>query len=307
MIKRTNNKNKVRVNLKPKKGITYSLPKNPIEFYISEKTFTYDKKKPFTIYYDDPDHSVRLLKGDCIEILNQARENSVDMIFADPPYFLSNGGITCHAGRMVSVNKGKWDKSMGVIENHKFTLEWLKACQRVLKPNGTIWVSGTTHIIYSVGFAMQELGYKILNDIVWYKRNAPKIPCKSFPDFKEIFIWAAKNQKSKHYFDYQLMKKMNNGKQMRNLWQFSDEKVIKQSNINRLIKFPVNSGEKRYKKCIPQRPKELLKRIIFASTKADDLIVDSFCKSSALGVVAGSLKRKYVGIIQKNIHKKVIK
>ena len=93
------------------------------------------------------------------------------MIFADPPYFLSNGGITCHAGRMVSVNKGKWDKSRGVKENHQFTLDWLKACQRVLKPDGTIWVSGTTHIIYSVGYAMQELGYKILNDIIWYKHG----------------------------------------------------------------------------------------------------------------------------------------
>ena len=101
---------------------------------------------------------MRLLKGDCNEVLNQARENSVDMIFADPPYFLSNGGITCHAGKMVSVNKGKWDKSKGVRENHEFTIKWLKACQRVLKPNGTIWVSGTTHIIYSLGFAMQALG-----------------------------------------------------------------------------------------------------------------------------------------------------
>jgi len=134
---------------------------NPIEFYISEETASYGykgTKKPFTIYYDDPEHLVRILKGDCVEILNKARENSVDMIFADPPYFLSNGGITCHAGKMVSVNKGKWDKSKGVKENYEFTLNWLKACQRVLKPSGTIWVSGTTHIIYSVGFAMQELG-----------------------------------------------------------------------------------------------------------------------------------------------------
>jgi len=134
--------------------IKYYLTKDPVEFYVSEETATYGKKPPFSIYYDNPEQSIRLLKGDCIEILNQARENSVDMIFADPPYFLSNGGISCHAGKMVSVNKGKWDKSKGVEENHKFTLEWLKACQRVLKPNGTIWVSGTTHIVY----AIQELG-----------------------------------------------------------------------------------------------------------------------------------------------------
>jgi site-specific DNA-methyltransferase (adenine-specific) len=127
-----------------KKKIHYNLPQNSITFCVSEETASYGSKKPFTIYYDNPEHSVRLLKGDCIEILNQARENSVDMIFADPPYFLSNGGITCHAGKMVSVNKGKWDKSKGIKENHEFTLKWLKACQSVLKPNGTIWVSGTT-------------------------------------------------------------------------------------------------------------------------------------------------------------------
>ena len=186
----------------------YHQQENSVEFYISEETSAYEKDRPFTIYFDDPARSVRLLKGDCVEILNQARENSVDMIFADPPYFLSNGGITCHAGRMVSVNKGKWDKSRGIGENHKFTLEWLKACQRVLKPNGTIWVSGTTHIIYSVGYAMQELGYKILNDIIWYKCNTqPKLSRRYITNSTEIFIWAAKNQKSKHYFDYQLMKK----------------------------------------------------------------------------------------------------
>src|SRR3990172_7989171 len=207
---------------KQKTAHTYNLPGNPIEFYISEETPVYEKERPFTIYYDDPAHSVKLLKGDCITILNQARENSVDMIFADPPYCLSNGGITCHAGRMVSVNKGKWDKSRGIQENHKFTLEWLKSCQRVLKPNGTIWVSGTTHIIYLVGFAMQELGYKILNDIIWYKRNAPpNLSCRYFTHSTEIVLWAAKNEKSKHYFDYQLMKKTNQGKQMRNVWEIS--------------------------------------------------------------------------------------
>ena len=310
MLKPTRNRKTAKPTGVLNKAVNYSLSENPIEFYISEETASYGNngKKPFTVYYDDPDHSLRLLKGDCIEILNHARENSVDMIFADPPYFLSNGGITCHAGKMVSVNKGKWDKSKGLKENHEFILEWLKACQRVLKPNGTIWVSGTTHIIYSIGFAMQELGYKILNDIIWYKRNAPpNLSCRYFTHSTEIVLWAAKNEKSKHHFDYQLMKKMNNGKQMRNFWQFSDEKAIKQCNINRLIKFPLIPGEKRYKKSIPQRPKELLERIILTSTKADDLIVDSFCNSSALGDAVVSLKRKYVGIVRKNIYNKVLK
>lgn len=270
-------KNKSRL----KKIVSPSLPKTPIEFYISEETAEYGDNKPFTIYHDNPEHSVRLLKGDCIEILNQARENSVDAIFADPPYFLSNGGITCHAGRMVSVNKGKWDKSKGVEENHKFTLDWLRACQRVLKPNGTIWVSGTTHIIYSVGYAMQELGYKILNDIIWYKRNAPpNLSCRYFTHSTEIVLWAAKNEKSKHYFDYQLMKNINRGKQMRNVWEMSA---------------PLTE-EKKFGKHPTQKPVDLLTRIILSSTKENDLVLDPFCGSSTTGIAAILLKRKYVGI-----------
>jgi len=283
MKKTARNRKKIKAIGLLSKSIGYSLHKNPVEFYISEATASYGNKgkKPFTVYYDNPEHSVRLLKGDCIEILNQARENSVDMIFADPPYFLSNGGITCHAGKMVSVNKGKWDKSKGVIENHKFILEWLKACQRVLKPNGTIWVSGTTHIIYSIGFAMQELGYKILNDIVWYKRNAPpNLSCRYFTHSTEIVLWAAKNQKSKHYFDYKLMKEMNQGKQMRNVWEISAPQ----------------SEEKKFGKHPTQKPVELLKRIILSSTKEGDLVLDPFCGGSTTGVAAVLLDRKYVGI-----------
>lgn len=192
MTKKTSNKSEIKDGTNGRETTAYTISENPLEFYISEQTASYGRKKPFSVYYDDAEHSIRLLKGDCIEILNQARENSVDMIFADPPYFLSNDGITCHAGKMVSVNKGKWDKSKGLRENHEFNLEWLRACQRVLKPNGTIWVSGTTHIIYSIGFAMQELDYKILNDIVWYKRNAPpNLSCRYFTHSTEIVLWAA--------------------------------------------------------------------------------------------------------------------
>lgn len=264
--------------LKPKE---YPLPDDTLSFYISEETPEYEKKRPFAVYYDNPEHSVRLLKGNCVEILNQARENSVDLIFADPPYFLSNGGITCHAGKMVSVNKGKWDISKGVEENHKFNLEWLKACQRVLKPNGTIWVSGTTHIIYSIGFAMQELGFKILNDIVWYKRNAPpNLSCRYFTHSTEIVLWAAKNKKSKHYFNYPLMKSINKGKQMRNVWEMPAPR----------------REEKKFGKHPTQKSLELLNRIIQASSKEGDLILDPFCGSSTTGVSAVLQNRKYVGI-----------
>jgi site-specific DNA-methyltransferase (adenine-specific) len=266
-----------------KKAKNYTPYEKRLDFYVSEETASYGNngKKPFTIHYDNPEYSVRLLKGDCVAILNQARENSVDMIFADPPYFLSNGGITCHAGKMVSVNKGIWDKSKGVEENHKFTLKWLKACQHVLKPNGTIWVSGTTHIIYSVGYAMQELGFKILNDIIWYKRNAPpNLSCRYFTHSTEIILWAAKNEKSKHYFDYKLMKSMNQGKQMRNVWEISAP----------------SAEEKKFGKHPTQKPVELLTRILLASTKEGDLVLDPFCGSSTTGVSALLLNRKYVGI-----------
>lgn len=270
---------------------------NPIIHSVSEAEVPYNNtKKIFSVYYDNPQYSTKLLKGDCIEILEKARENSVDMIFADPPYFLSNGGITCHAGRMVSVNKGKWDKSKGVKEDHEFILSWLRACQRVLKPDGTIWVSGTTHIIYSIGFATQELGFKILNDIIWYKRNAPpNLSCRYFTHSTEIVLWAAKNEKSKHYFNYPLMKQQNNGRQMRNLWQPSDNVETKEIDNVWEISSP-SSNEKIFGKHPTQKPIELLRRIILASTKENDLVLDPFCGSSTTGVASMLLKRQYIGI-----------
>jgi site-specific DNA-methyltransferase (adenine-specific) len=128
--------------------------------------------------FEDLQHGIRIYQGDCLKILAAIPEDSVDLVFADPPYFLSNGGITCHAGRMVSVNKGDWDKSKGADANHEFNRAWLAACQRVLKPNGSIWVSGTSHVIHSVGFAMQQLNFKLLNDISWFKPNpSPNLSC----------------------------------------------------------------------------------------------------------------------------------
>lgn len=279
-----------------KRRMRYNLPEAPLKFYISEQTAVYVKKRPFKVYYENNEHDVRLLKGDCIEVLNQAREDSVDMVFADPPYFLSNGGITCHAGKMVSVDKGHWDKSKGVEENHQFNLEWLKACQRVLKPDGTIWVSGTTHIIYSIGFAMQQLGYKVLNDIIWYKHNAPpNLSCRYFTHSTEIVLWAAKSNKSKHYFNYQLMKEFGKGKQMRNLWRFTEAEEAQTVDNVWTISAP-SMDEKRFGKHPTQKPLGLLRRIILASTREGDLVLDPFCGSSTTGIAAVMLNRKYVGI-----------
>ena len=149
----------------------------------------------------------RLYNGDCFKILKNFPENTFDMIFADPPYMLSNGGITCQNGKMVSVNKGKWDISKGIAEDFEFHKKWLELCKKLLKPNGTLWVSGTYHSIYSCGFAMLLLDYHILNDISWLKPNAsPNLSCKYFTASHETLIWARKNKKSKHYFNYEAMK-----------------------------------------------------------------------------------------------------
>src|SRR5690242_18952090 len=170
--------------------------------------------------FEDSKHHIKIYQGDCLEILAKIPEETVDLVFADPPYFLSNGGITCHAVRMVSVNKGEWDKSRGADGNHEFNRAWLAACQRVLKPNGSIWVSGTAHVIHSVGFAMQQLGFKLLNDISWVKPNPPpNLSCRYFTHATETRIWAAKNSKSRHTFHYKLLKDINRGKQMKSVWE----------------------------------------------------------------------------------------
>jgi site-specific DNA-methyltransferase (adenine-specific) len=182
---------------------------------------------------------------------------------------------------MVSVNKGAWDVSKGIEANHEFNLKWLGECQRVLKKNGTIWVSGTSHIIYSVGFAMQQLGYKILNDIVWYKTNAPpNLSCRYFTHSTETVLWAAKNKKSKHVFNYAEMKAENKGKQMRNVWQISAP----------------GADEKKFGKHPTQKPVALLDRIIRASSNPGDLVLDPFCGSGTTGIASLQLRRRFVGI-----------
>jgi site-specific DNA-methyltransferase (adenine-specific) len=231
--------------------------------------------------FHDPRHHIKIYQGDCLEILAAIPESSVDLVFADPPYFLSNGGITCHAGRMVSVNKGEWDKSKGAEANHEFNRAWLTACQRVLQPNGAIWVSGTAHVIHSVGFAMQQLGFKLLNDITWVKPNPPpNLSCRYFTHATETLIWAAKNKKSRHAFDYKLMKKTNNGKQMKSVWTIP----------------PPEPWEKRFGKHPTQKPVALLERILLASSNEGDLVLDPFMGSGTTSIAALRLSRSALGI-----------
>lgn len=236
------------------------------------------------IVFEDEKNGIFLYKRDSFnfmdELIEKYPEGIFDMIFADPPYFLSNGGITCYAGKMVSVNKGEWDKSKGVEENHKFNIGWLSRCQKLLKPNGTIWVSGTYHVIFSVGFAMQQLGMKILNDIIWEKPNPPpNLSRRYFTHSTEIVIWAAKNEKSKHLFNYETMLKLNGGKQMKDVWRI----------------LPPGQDEKKFGKHPTQKPIELLERIILASTNEGDLIFDPFAGSSTTALASIKLNRKFVG------------
>ena len=245
------------------------------------------EEKTRKVYYEKP--GFKLYQGNCLDVLGEFPENSVDMIFADPPYNLSNGGITVHAGRMVSVNKGDWDKSKGFKDDYDFHYKWMEACRRVLKPNGTLWVSGTYHSIYQCGHALQSLGYHILNDVAWFKPNAsPNLSCRYFTASHETLIWARKEKKARHIFNYDLMKNGNwpedqlkkPGLQMRSVWAMGTPKPV----------------EKKFGKHPTQKPEDLLKRIVLASTNKSDLIVDPFTGSSTTGIAAYFLGRKFIGV-----------
>lgn len=267
---------------KPVRAVKYKS--NPLRSGTRETGAEWNKSLP-TPAFEDKEHNIGLYKASCIDILNRlAKDNPlgcVDMIFADPPYFLSNGGISCQAGKMVSVNKGDWDKSRGPDLNHEFNKEWLAACQKVLKPNGTIWVSGTAHVIHSIGFAMQQLGFKTLNDITWVKPNPPpNLSCRYFTHATETVIWAGKEINSRHLFHYHEMRRMNHGKQMKSVWDI----------------LPPGYSEKEFGKHPTQKPLELLRRILLASSNPGDVILDPFMGSGTTGVAAVRLNRKFIGI-----------
>lgn len=221
-----------------------------------------------------------LYLGDIAEILNEFESNSIDLIFADPPYFLSNGGTTCKSGRRVSVNKGSWDRTEATFDRHSFNRQWLRLCRRVMKDEATIWISGTLHNIFSVGMALEEEGFQIINNITWRKTNPPpNLACRCFTHSTETILWA-KKRGARHYFNYALMKELNGGKQMKDVWEGP---ITKQS-------------EKKEGKHPTQKPLYLLERIILASSREGDLVLDPFCGSSTTGVACQKYHRRYIGI-----------
>lgn len=236
--------------------------------------------KNIEYYYNESDCS--LLLGDSFLLLSKIRTGTIDCIFADPPYFLSNDGISVSGGKQVSVNKADWDKGFDFKEKHKFNRKWIKMCKRVLKENGTIWISGTLHNIYSVGFALEQEGFKIINNITWEKLNPPpNLACRCFTHSTETVIWAKKNsKKAKQVFNYDLMKSMNKDKQMKDVWRGS----------------LTSQKEKKFGKHPTQKPEYLLERILLSSTHEGDIVLDPFNGSGTTGVIAKRLNRKYIGI-----------
>ena len=223
--------------------------------------------------------NVCLLFGNSFQLLKKIEEKSIDMIFADPPYFLSSGGVSCHSGKQVCVDKGDWDATQTIEEKIEYNRKWIRLCRKVVKDDGTIWISRTFRNIYSIVVALELEGFSLIKNITWVKPNpAPNLACRCCTNSTETILWARKqitpNKKGKHIFNYHLMKEINGGKQMKDVW---------------IIGLP-SKTEKEFGKHPTQKPEALLERIILASTNEEDLILDPFNGSGTTRVSALKLK-----------------
>ena len=231
-------------------------------------------------YFKSDDKNFTLLQGDCMELMPQF-QHKFDMVFADPPYFLSNDGLSIQSGKIVSVNKGGWDKSHGFDYINDFNRRWLSAVRDKMKEDATIWISGTMHNIFSVGQVLTELGFRILNVVTWVKTNPPpNFSCRFFTHSTEQIIWARKTEKTPHYYNYELMKQLNGNKQMKDVWELP----------------AIAPWEKKFGKHPTQKPLSVLTRLLLASTQPDAWVLDPFAGSSTTGIAANLLGRRYLGI-----------
>lgn len=234
------------------------------------------KNKTYRSEQDD----FTLYNADCFKKI-KSLDIKVDMVFADPPYFLSNGGLTINSGKVVSVNKGDWDRGNDSKAIQRFNKKWLLAVKDILKDNGTIWISGTYHNIFIIGQLLTELDFKILNVITWEKNNPPpNLACRTFTHSTELIIWARKSQKKAHFYNYELMRHINENKQMKDVWK-----------LPAVAPFERTAGKHPTQKAL-----SVLIRLILASTKKGDVILDPFSGSSTTGIAANLLQRKFVGI-----------
>jgi len=238
----------------------------------------------------------QILSGDCIEVMNSLPEASVDLIFADPPYNLQlKGDLHRPDNSKVDAVDDAWDQFDSFKVYDRFTRAWLKAARRLLKPHGAIWVIGSYHNIFRVGAAMQNEGYWILNDVVWRKSNPmPNFRGKRFTNAHETLIWASKAEASKYTFNYEALKALNEGIQMRSDWVL-----------------PICTGHERLKndngdKAHPtQKPESLLHRVIVGTTNPGDVVLDPFFGTGTTGAVAKMLGREYIGIEREAAYRKV--
>lgn len=232
--------------------------------------------------YQTGNEEFTLLHGDTMELIGNI-DKKVDMIFADPPYFLSKNISKCINGTWKSFEKGEWDRAISQDNINAFNRKWLSACRNVLKDDGTIFVTGTYHNIFSVASCMVELGYKILNIIVWQKSDAKPTLSRNYFNFTtEYIVWARKNERIPHYFNCELMEQLNGGARMSDVWR---------------IPF-LSSWEMRCGKHPTQKPLRLLYRVILASTREGETILDPFAGSCTTGIAANLLNRKFIGIDQ---------
>lgn len=244
-------------------------------------TVSFHKLKPD---FTSLDSRFCLYQGDCNMLLPQMKE-TFDLIFADPPYFLSNDGLSIQSGKIVSVNKGEWDRGNDIDDIDRFNMEWIANAKVALKSTGSIMISGTYHNIFSLGRALQKLDFKILNIITWQKTNPPpNFSCRYLTHSTEQIIWARKSPKHKHIFNYEILKKLNGDKQMRDVWSFP----------------AIAPWEKIFGKHPTQKPLALLTRLILMASDKDSIICDPFSGSSTTGIAANLLHRQFVGIEKEN-------